>query len=304
MTFVYHAGGDRCRVAAFGRDTPARGCGRASLAVVRWLFFLCGLLVWLSASRSRDESRDESPFFSPTPTTEKKKSATPDAPRLLGHCARSVPLFVPSRSLPQKARRVGVLGSRSRFKTPLKFHFPRPRASAMLVPTWGLNCRCSWARRRRGVEVRGASSQRWLCRVPFGGVGVVPCSFQRRLRGLPTPAPDLLVPCSSLKLPLLVPSGAGRGLWWLLVRVPLLRALCGQLREVGGGAVGEAAQNRARRFSFKRAWRKNCRARFTAFGGRRPRSNEAGTIPRTANRVSGVVCASRGLRLSASAILA
>ena len=25
---------------------------------------------------------------------------------------------------------------------------PRPRASAMLVPTWGLNCRCSWARRR------------------------------------------------------------------------------------------------------------------------------------------------------------
>ena len=31
-------------------------------------------------------------------------------------------------------------------------------------------------------------------------------------------------------------------------------------------------------------------------GGRRPRSNEAGTIPRTANRVSGVVCASRGLR--------
>ena len=32
----------------------------------------------------------------------------------------------------------------------------------------------------------------------------------------------------------------------------------------GGDAVGEAAQNRARRFSFKRAWRKNCRARFTA----------------------------------------
>ena len=32
-------------------------------------------------------------------------------------------------------------------------------------------------------------------------------------------------------------------------------------------------------------------------GGRRPRSNEAGTIPRTANRETGVVCASRGLRL-------
>ena len=98
----------------------------------------------------------------------------------------------------------------------------------------------------------------------------VPCLSQRRLRGPPsaalccasrsptialgtsTPAPDWFVPYSSPKLPLLAPSGAGRGLWWLLVRVPLLRALCGQLREVGGGAVGEAAQNRARRFGAKR----------------------------------------------------
>ena len=128
------------------------------------MFFLCGLLVWLLASRSRDESRDESPFFSPTPTTEKKKSATPDAPRLLGHCARSVPLFVPSRSLPQKARRVGVLGSRSRFKTPLQFHFPRPRASAMLVPTWGLNCRCTPA----SAPFGSPSARGYLGR---GGVG-------------------------------------------------------------------------------------------------------------------------------------
>ena len=38
MIFVYHAGGDRCRVAAFGRDTPARGFGRASLVVGQRVF--------------------------------------------------------------------------------------------------------------------------------------------------------------------------------------------------------------------------------------------------------------------------
>ena len=37
--FVCHAGGDRCRVAAFGRDTPARGFGRASLVVCRRVIF-------------------------------------------------------------------------------------------------------------------------------------------------------------------------------------------------------------------------------------------------------------------------
>ena len=46
------------------------------------------------------------------------------------------------------------------------------------------------------------------------------------------------------------------------------------------------------------------RSVFRLAAGVAPESNEAGTIPRTANRVSGVVCASRGLRLSASAILA
>ena len=46
-----------------------------------------------------------------------------------------------------------------------------------------------------------------------------------------------------------------------------------------------------------------CRARFSASGGRRPRSGEVWTLPRTANRETGVVCASRGLRF-ASAILA
>ena len=98
----------------------------------------------------------------------------------------------------------------------------------------------------------------------------VPCLSQRRLRGLPTPAPDLLVPCSSLKLPLLVPSGAGRGLWWLLVRVPLLRALCGQLREVGGGAVGEAAQKRTRRFGAKRVCPESAAFAFPPLAGVAP----------------------------------
>ena len=55
---------------------------------------------------------------------------------------------------------------------------------------------------------------------------------QRRLRGLPPPRPIWLClarpSCSSLKLPSLVPSGAGRGLRWLLVRVPLLRTICGR----------------------------------------------------------------------------
>ena len=63
--------------------------------------------------------------------------------------ARIVPVFVPSKPL---ARRRGVLGLLSRFPTALQPPPPRPRAGAMLVPTWGLNCRCSWAR-RGGVGV-------------------------------------------------------------------------------------------------------------------------------------------------------
>ena len=46
------------------------------------------------------------------------------------------------------------------------------------------------------------------------------------------------------------------------------------------------------------------RSVYRLAAGVAPESNEAGTIPRTANRETGVVCASRGLRLSASAILA
>ena len=135
--------------------------------------------------------------------------------------------------------------------TALSFLYPRPRASAMLVPTRWLNCRCSWARRGGvGVEVRGASSQRWLCRVPLGGVGVVPCSFQRRLRGLPTPAPDWFVPCSSQKLLPLCPIGRGsRFVVRSSCRRCVLRAFHGFPARGRGDAGGEAAQNRARRFS-------------------------------------------------------
>ena len=67
----------------------------------------------------------------------------------------------------------GVLGRRSRFPTALQPPNPRRGACAIFVPIKWLNCRCPSARRGGvGVEVRGASSQRWLCRVPLGGVGV------------------------------------------------------------------------------------------------------------------------------------
>ena len=177
--------------------------------------------------------------------------------------ARIVPVFVPTNPL---ARRRGVLGRRSRFTTALQPPNPRRGACARKVPTWRLNCRCPSARRGGvGVEVRGASSQRWLCRVPPVGVGVVRCVSPTAASGTSTPAPDWFVPRSSPKLPLLVPSGAGRGLKVCSsCRRCVLRASNGFSANDGGDAVGEAAQNRARRFSFKRAWRKNCRARFTA----------------------------------------
>ena len=115
-----------------------------------------------------------------------------------------------------------------------------------------------------GVGVVPCSSQRRLCRVPLGGVGVVPCSSQRRLLGLPSAAlcralpfpnggswdshPRARLGCAFLlpKVALALPSGAGRGLRWLLVRVPLLRTICGHSANDGGDAGGDAAQNRAR----------------------------------------------------------
>ena len=189
--------------------------------------------------------------------------------------------LVPTKPL---ARRRGVLGRRSRFTTALQPPNPRRGACARKVPTWRLNCRCPSARRGGvGVEVRGASSQRWLCRVPPIGVGVVRCVSPTAALAFPLGGVVLCFafpnefPCSSLPRARfactpLVPKVAlacaiGRGSLFKVCsscRRCVLRASNGFSANDGGDAVGEAAQNRARRFSFKRAWRKNCRARFTA----------------------------------------
>ena len=140
------------------------------------------------------------------------------------------------------------------------------------VPTWWLNCRCPSARRGGvGVEVRGASSQRWLCRVPPVGVGVVRCVSPTAASGTSTPAPDWFVPRSSPKLPLLVPSGAGRGLKVCSsCRRCVLRASNGFSANDGGDAVGEAAQNRARRFGAKRVCPESAAFGFPPLAGVAP----------------------------------
>ena len=143
------------------------------------------------------------------------------------------------------------------------------------------------AARRRWRLVVPCSSQRWLCRVPLGGVVLCFAFPQRRLRGLPTPAPDWFVPRSSPKLPPLVPSGAGRGLKvcsscrrcvvGASLRLPYFRfAPITRFqripREVGGDAGGEAAQNRPRRFGAKRVCPESAALGFPPCGGRRPLS--------------------------------
>ena len=100
-----------------------------------------------------------------------------------------VPVFVPTRSLPQKARRGGVWGCVIALQTPLQFRYPRRGACARKSPNLVAE----------------------LCVAPRrGGVGVGRCVSPTAASGTPTPAPDLVVPCSSPKLPSLVPSGAGR----------------------------------------------------------------------------------------------
>ena len=155
-----------------------------------------------------------------------RQRVSPAPPR---HFARIVPVFVPRKPL---ARRRGVLGRSSRSPTALQPPLPRRGACAIIVPTWRLNCRCPSARRR------------WRCafRSPNGGFG----DFHPRAR--------LFVPCSSPKLPLRVPSGAGRGTYVCSsCRKCVLRASNGFSANDGGDAVGEAAQKRARRFSTKQA---------------------------------------------------
>ena len=66
-----------------------------------------------------------------------RQRVSPAPPR---HCARIVPVFVPTKPL---ARRRGVLGRSSRSPTALQPPLPRRGACAIIVPTWRLNCRCT-----------------------------------------------------------------------------------------------------------------------------------------------------------------
>ena len=162
---------------------------------------------------------------------DREKRPQPRRAAPFGALCENRPRIRPHLVVAPKARRGGVWGCVIAPQTPRQFRFLRAEG-----------------------QVREQSPTRAeLCVAPRrGGVGSCVRVPPTSEIWTPTPRARLFVPCSFPKLPLLVPSGAGRGLWWLLVRVPLLRALCGQLREVGGGAVGEAAQNRARRFGAKR----------------------------------------------------
>ena len=242
--------------------------------------------------------------------------------------------LVPTKPL---ARRRGVLGRRSRFTTALQPPNPRRGACARKVPTWRLNCRCPSARRGGvGVEVRGASSQRWLCRVPIGGVVLCVAFPQRVPLGFPPPRPigsclarPQSCPCSCHRARVAVCGGCSSASLCFApcadnsARSGAARSAKPPKTERGGSVPNEFAPNLPRsvyravpcghfaslvRSTFGlRDFPPNRRVAAhlrRICGGRRPRSNEAGTIPRTANRETGVVCASRGLRLSASAILA
>ena len=64
-----------------------------------------------------------------------------------------------------------------------------------------------------------------------------------------------------------------------------------------GGRGRRGAQNRARQFRVKRVCSESAALGFPPCGGRRPRSIERGTTPRTIYRRIGAYLASRGLRL-------
>ena len=140
--------------------------------------------------------------------------------------------------------------------------------------------------------------QRWLCRAPLGGVGVVRCVS-------PTTAPWTSHPRARLVRALLVPKVAlacpiGRGSRSLVVARPRPSAsrLVRTTPRDGGDAGGDAAQNRARRFSCPtRLAEKTAALGFPPPAGVAPLSNEVGTTPRTIHRNTGGSCASRGLRL-------
>ena len=107
------------------------------------------------------------------------------------------------------------------------------------------------------------SSQRWLCRVPFGGVGSC-FAFPTIALVRSTPAPDWFV----LARPKVALACAiWRGSLFKVCsscRRCVLRASNGFSANDGGDAGGEAAQNRARRFPDQASLPRKCRARFTA----------------------------------------
>ena len=119
---------------------------------------------------------------------------------------------------------------------------PRVRPNLVVAPSGaarrrlGLRYRLSKRLSNSASPRRGASARKSpnlvaeLCVPPRrGGVGVGRCVSPTSSLGLPTPAPDWFVPCFSQKLPLLVPSGAGRGLKACSSAPPLARP-SGRLR--------------------------------------------------------------------------
>ena len=87
-------------------------------------------------------------------------------------------------------RGAAAFGARqSPFQTPLKFRSPAPRGKCESSPQSRLNCALPLGAAAARRLVVPCSSQRWLCRVPFGGVGSCfafpndcPCAFHPRAR--------------------------------------------------------------------------------------------------------------------------
>ena len=105
-----------------------------------WLFYRRWVGSWVEKrernERARERAREKARLKASERgrfialQNDRERKAAPAAPRPLGRSASEVPVFVLTRSLPQRARRGGVWGRRSRSKTPLQFRYPRAR--------WGL----------------------------------------------------------------------------------------------------------------------------------------------------------------------
>ena len=188
------------------------------------------------------------------------------------------------------------------------------------------------AARRRWRLFVPCSSQRWLCRVPFGGVGVVPCSSKRRLRGLSTPPRQARVPCLRVPCAVLVLCACRRGSRFVVrssCRRCVLRAFHG-FPARGRGRRGRRSRPKpSAAVRCQTSLPRICRARFSArclaatslrscarpsvcatslriaalrliYGAFRrasPPYSMRGTVPRTIYRRSAAGFGARGLRL-------